>query len=74
VMLALHGVETNGEADEAFAALAALGAASLLVRSFDRMQSLGMFLGDGLEAVSALMLSDVQERAARVHVHIAGGS
>ena len=65
-------IQTGSEPDDAPAVLAALGAASLLVHSFDRMQVLGMFLGDGLKRVSALMLSDAQELAAGAHAHIAG--
>jgi glycosyltransferase involved in cell wall biosynthesis len=72
VVLALRGMEFGGEPDDVFAALAAFGAATTLVHAFDRMEILGMFAGDGLQQVSKLMLSDVQELAARAHVHIAG--
>jgi glycosyltransferase involved in cell wall biosynthesis len=72
VVLALRGIHANGEPGDALAALEALGAASLLVRSFARMQVLGMLRGDGLQQVSGLMLSEVQELAMGAHRHAAG--
>jgi glycosyltransferase involved in cell wall biosynthesis len=73
VVRALRGIHTDRESDDAFAVLAALGAASLLVQSFARMQILGMLGGDGLQRVSELMLSEVQELATVAHKHVAGG-
>jgi len=69
---ALRGIETGVEPDDAFAALEAFAAATLLVHAFDRMGALGMFAGDGLQRVSELLLSDVQELAVGGHIRIGG--
>jgi glycosyltransferase involved in cell wall biosynthesis len=72
VVPALRGIGLEHRPDDAFAALTALGAASVLAHCFDRMTELGMFLGDGLQHVFEFMESDVQELAGGVHVRGAG--
>jgi glycosyltransferase involved in cell wall biosynthesis len=72
VVLAIRGIQTDHEPDEAFAALTALGAASLLVHSLARMGILGMLSGDGLQPVKESMLSDVQDLAAGAHARAVG--
>jgi glycosyltransferase involved in cell wall biosynthesis len=72
VVLALGGVGFGSRPDDAFAALTAFAAASLLVHSIEKMQTFGMFVGDGLQRVVELMESHVQELAGGAHVNGAG--
>jgi glycosyltransferase involved in cell wall biosynthesis len=72
VVHALCRVGAGGRSYDAFDALTAVAAASLLVQSFERMQALGMFVGDGLQRVVELMGSHVQELAGGAHVDGAG--
>lgn len=72
VVLALHDGGVGGPPADALATLEVFAAASLLVRSFDRMQELGVLVGDGLQQVSDFVQSGVLELAARAHAHIAG--
>ncbi|HUS21607.1 MAG TPA: glycosyltransferase [Aeromicrobium sp.] len=72
VVLALRGIASERAPDDIDAALTNFAAASLLVHAYDRMRSVGVLSGDGLESVSGLVESHVQELAARAHVLVAG--
>jgi glycosyltransferase involved in cell wall biosynthesis len=72
VVRAICGVDDADPDHDAFDALTAFTASSLLVRCFEQMQGLGMFVGDGLQRVVELMGAHLQELAGGAHVHGAG--
>jgi hypothetical protein len=72
VVRAICGVDDTNPAHDALDALTAFTASSLLVRSFEQMQALGMFVGDGLQRVAELLGAHIQELAGGAHMHGAG--